>query len=791
MVTQETDSRSYIGSVPFKANSGGSFSFTIRFQRSVRDDWHWFSETVDGKLGNGVVLVTSPEHTASVANPTSFDGIFESFDPGWKVETFFGTSGSPNITFDVSLSIPSTEFESTRSLGRPVQLDRYYALEKQSSPWIQPEHGSRSYTCGRDALLVGMKRTDGLHVAILGVADLASGCASVVSSGEGGEMKCRTRNDKGAEGKHRLIVGVSESHEGAVKLCFDRLRRTITYGIPGRVEEADMGVIDVKRAQNWYDGLTYCTWNSLGPKLSEQRILDALADLDKSGIMISTLIIDDNWQTRDDANRWLRFEADPVAFPKGLAHTTAAIRKRFPHIRNIIVWHAMLGYWEGFSPDGEIAKNYKVTRMYWHGGWPVHVVDPVPDPEGKEEVQRLYDDFYRFLSESGVDGVKCDVQCAINEFDKPHDRFAVTKAYQDAFEAASIKHFGRKVIYCMAMQPYIMQNALLSKNAITAVLRNSDDFFPDIADSHAWHIFANAHNSIYTGQLNCLPDWDMFQTTLKSNFSRAHALARVISGGPVYITDTPGLHDLGIVNGMCARMVDGSGNHIVTRLATGPSVVDPYINKHRITWLRNSHGANGYARIIAGFNTGAVSLLERIHEGNIDTLLGFDKGASDPTQQYLIISPRTIGEITENIVVTRPFYLPSITPIEITFEPMDSVLLSLIPVYPTSDTETMAVLGLTNQLCAPAAVIETIVSMYDDDGSGLERITIQLRLSALGTLSIWLSDAQSRSTDQILVLVNGAAFGVDHIELKDNRLQINLLDAPPSENGEVRVTIML
>src|SRR5690606_34106808 len=219
---------------------------------------------------------------------------------------------------------------------------------------------------------------------------------------------------------------------------------------------------------------------------------------------------------------------------------------------------------------------------------------------------------FSFLSESGVDGVKCDVQCSINELDNPRDRLAVTKAYQDAFKLASLKHFGRKVIYCMAMQPYIMQNALLSKKVPPAVLRNSDDFFPNIADSHAWHIFTNAHNAIYTSHLNCLPDWDMFQTTLDINFSRAHALARVISGGPIYITDKPGKHDVGIINGMCARKVDEPGVHITTRLETGPSVIDPYENKYRVTWLRNSHGAGKHFRIAAGFNTSANEKVEII-----------------------------------------------------------------------------------------------------------------------------------------------------------------------------------
>lgn len=70
-------------------------------------------------------------------------------------------------------------------------------------------------------------------------------------------------------------------------------------------------ILTVKR----YDGLAYCTWNALGRELSEDRILSALQDLSDNGIYgshllrdfpkicanhavaVSTLIIDDNWQS--------------------------------------------------------------------------------------------------------------------------------------------------------------------------------------------------------------------------------------------------------------------------------------------------------------------------------------------------------------------------------------------------------------------------------------------------------------------------------------------------------------
>lgn len=55
---------------------------------------------------------------------------------------------------------------------------------------------------------------------------------------------------------------------------------------------------------------------------------------------------------------------------------------------------------------------------------------------------------HSFLSDCGVDGVKTDVQASLDELDNGADRQRISRAYQDAFKLASMKHFSRQVIYC-------------------------------------------------------------------------------------------------------------------------------------------------------------------------------------------------------------------------------------------------------------------------------------------------------------------------------------------------------
>jgi hypothetical protein len=317
----------------------------------------------------------------------------------------------------------------------------------------------------------------------------------------------------------------------------------------------------------WYDGLGFCkfplgiacvldadlpigTWNALGQRLSEEKILHAVEELSKSKIRIANLVIDDNWQSLDDGHDqsqrgWAEFEADRMAFPNGLRGLVAQVRQLHPDIKNIMVWHALLGYWGGISPKGLIAKTYTTTNVTQEEG-SRHVLTVVD----KSDVPRFYDDFYNFLAESGIDGVKADAQVMIEQLQTAPDRRDLISTYLDAWSAAAQRYFGVKTISCMSQFPQAIFHSQLPRSRQEMLVRNSDDFFPDIPRSHPWHVWANAHNAILTQFLNAVPDWDMFQTA--HDYSEFHAAARCVSGGPIYITDVPGKHNLQLIRQITA-----------------------------------------------------------------------------------------------------------------------------------------------------------------------------------------------------------------------------------------------
>lgn len=301
-------------------------------------------------------------------------------------------------------------------------------------------------------------------------------------------------------------------------------------------------------------------------------MLDAVGKLAAHKIKITSLIIDDNWQSIDYKGEsqfqyaWKEFEAEPRAFPNGLKTLVSRIRQQYPDIGDVAVWHALLGYWGGISEGGKIHQTYKTVEVVREdakrrnlplGGSMIVVA--------KEHVERFYDDFYRFLSDSGVDGVKTDAQFMVDMWTSASARRDLIKTYLDVWMVASLRYFGIKAISCMSQFPQALFYSQLPQGRPPLVVRSSDDFFPEIPASHPWHVWANAHNSILMQYMNVLPDWDMFQTV--HSYSGFHAAARCVSGGPIYITDVPGDHDMDLIGQMTGTTA--GGKTIILR----PSVV--------------------------------------------------------------------------------------------------------------------------------------------------------------------------------------------------------------------------
>jgi Raffinose synthase or seed imbibition protein Sip1 len=475
--------------------------------------------------------------------------------------------------------------------------------------------------------------------------------------------------------------------------------------------------------ENWYDGLGYCecggrgfplsgklvltqvslgTWNALGQKLTEEKVLKAVDTLAENSINISTLIIDDNWQDIDykgDSqwkHGWRDFEAEPKTFPKGLKSLVSEIRSRHKGIQNIAVWHTLLGYWAGLSPDGPLSKRYKTVEL---------IREDVEDrnlPLGgkmtvvaEEDVNKLYDDFYRFLSDCGVDGVKTDAQYMMDTWVSAKARRELINTYLDAWTIASLRHFGSRAISCMSQSPQIMFHSQLPRNRPAVLCRNSDDFIPDIPSTHPWHIWSNAHNSLLTQHLNILPDWDMFQTD-------------------------HGQHDIDLINQMTGTTP--RGKTVIFRPSVLGRAIDQYINYDDLSLLKVGayHGRAVTGTPIMGvFNISTRPLTEILPLSRFSGVL--------PSSHYVVRSHRS-GKVTAPLQTSSPASL-----LTLSLGVGDYDILCAFPLS-VFDTETrgrvlLTNLGLVGKMTGCAAILNSRFELLDTG-----RVFIDTILKALGVL---------------------------------------------------------
>ncbi|KAI1479328.1 glycoside hydrolase family 36 protein [Daldinia eschscholtzii] len=716
----------YFGA-PFSVST--SLKFTLKFRNGHNQPWRW-SRKVSG-TDDGIVLInpSSPSNKTD----TSLSNIIQGLNPELIVAA--AESQTPNTElWTVRASVnPARDDHSAYAdvdLGTPWGgALRYFALVRHGSPWLGPRHGSKPFNLDKDAVMCSFLSHRGKHLVLLGVSGVAN-VTTLLRSSDSGSVTLHIRSDNEAQSTGLVLASVGDDFESAVAAVMYHARTVIFATGNGKdeiSEEIQSLTSDIKPEwyENWYDGLGYCTWNALGQHLTDEKILSAVEALSKNHINISSLIIDDNWQDIDYRGEtqyqhgWRGFEAEPNAFPNGLKDTVSLIRSKQPSIQHVAVWHALLGYWGGISSSGHLAQTYKtvqVDRADPNCNGPMTVIS-------KEDVGKFYDDFYHFLSDCGIDGVKTDVQYMIDTWVSAKHRRELTETYLDSWIISALRYFSFRAISCMSQAPQLLFLQQLPHNRPAMLARNSDDFYPDTPDSHPWHLFANAHNVLLTQHLYILPDWDMFQTD--HEFAGFHAAARCLSGGPIYITDVPEKHNINLIYEMTGPTP--RGKTVIFRPSVVGKSIDAYTSYNEPVMLKigSYHG-----RAVTG-----------------TPLLGVFNTSQRAVSELIPLS-RIPGVSASNLYVVRAHRSGLVTPV---IEPGSAagILAVLLDVrdyevftaFPVTrfDSETngriyLANLGLVGKMTG-AAAITTNQSELLHTG----RVFLDTRLKALGVLGVYIS----------------------------------------------------
>ncbi|PWI73367.1 glycoside hydrolase family 36 protein [Purpureocillium lilacinum] len=716
-----------------------SIQFTLKFRSGHDQEWRWIRD--EHGLNDGLVVAR-----ASAAMTVSLRDVIPGLNSEWKVTEHMSQSPQTqlwSLEADIASAVGDASTFKDIEIGRPWGAYlRWFALVRLWAPWLAPRQGKDHLHLDQDAVMCSFMSPQGKTATLLAFGGVGNVLSTLRHTDKGG-VSAHVRND--GTSSERAVILVSEGTD------FDRTVASVMYharSIVSKIKHSDVAwdaelktlteQVKPQWKQNWYDGLGFCTWNGLGQRLTEQAVLDAVGTLAEHKVNVTSLIIDDNWQSIDYKGDgqfqygWLEFEAEPKAFPNGLKSMVSRLRKQYPDIQHIAVWHALLGYWGGISRGGKIDQAYKTVEVIREDskrrnlplGGKMTVV-------AKEDVARFYDDFYRFLTEAGVDGVKTDAQFMIDMWTSASVRRDLIKTYIDVWTRASLRYFSVKAISCMSQFPQAMFHSQLPQDRPPLLVRNSDDFFPEIPASHPWHVWANAHNSIFMQYLNVLPDWDMFQTV--HDYSGFHAAARCVSGGPIYITDVPGKHNMQLIGQMTG--ITAKGKTVIFRPSVLGKSIYPYTGYDDDLLLKvgSYHGGSQTGTGILGlFNISARPLLEMIPLADFPGVMA--------ATEYVVRAHNT-GKVSKP---AKPGASGSLTAMSLDvrgYEILCAFPLTSYSGLKRKDGRTCT-LGLVGKMTGCAAIVGSSVRQRENG-----RVLATTRLKALGVLGVYVSTLPDMTID--------------------------------------------
>ena len=209
----------------------------------------------------------------------------------------------------------------------------------------------------------------------------------------------------------------------------------------------------------------------------------------------------------------------------------------------------------------------------------------------------------------------------------------------------------------------------------------------------------------------------MFQTV--HSYSGFHAAARCISGGPIYITDTPGSYDIDLINQMTGPTP--RGKTVIFRPSVIGKALDQYNSYTSSTILKvgSYHGmAVTGTSFLAAFNVSKQPLSELIH---------LEKFPGVVEAQYYVIRAHGTGKISKVMQIVQDNALISV---KLNVRGYEIFSAFALRGFVFGERQTwIANLGLLGKMTSAAAIVDSSITMQETG-----RIDLDTNLKALGTL---------------------------------------------------------
>lgn len=647
---------------------------------------------------------------------------------------------------------------------RCIETSRCVSFYRHREPfWMIPSYHCAITQCRDETqfLLVEMRSACNSGLEYVAAAALIDPVCGLRSSLFGNEQLC-IRVESGLQGGIPLkrlnnvrVLSVTRRlrlHD-AVKSTLSSAAASLgTFSIRSeKLDSREWAELAECTRQPVLSGLGWCSWDAFGLNVCEEDIVRSVSSICSAGIPLRYVIVDDGWQ--DGGCQWESpdsLDRPPLRSFSANAKFGGSLKRLHSELNlPLYAWLTIIGYWGGVASSCDDIRPLRVTGLFGKG---LQCNDPRAMSfwkknysvviDSRVEIGRFLQSYYQTMKTAGgIYGLKIDGQALLEGLCN-HPQFAHTKftrtqlcqTYREALESEYLKTFDKAlVLNCMCASNdviYLSGARLNPSNVLWRV--TCDHAYPDCEETAAavaWHVLSNGLNCIWLGEIFPVCDSDMFRCV--EWHSTVHAVLRVISGGPVYISDrfpvdprsqkdaTKLLSRFLTQNGILLRCLH-PGRACCDSVFSDPrDELRPYLFK-----MWNINHVNG---AVAVFNLSSCADLGGL-VSPVD-VLDFDIYGVD-TQSFVSFSTAP-ADTTPRI---SHFHLNKLSPVCLTLKPMEAVLLHICPVFLFEGCIKLAALGDDRMLNA-GAVISSVSELHTP---AKDHVNIKVVVLDNGVVRFWL-----------------------------------------------------
>ncbi|BFH72063.1 Sip1-related alpha-galactosidase [Sulfurisphaera javensis] len=298
---------------------------------------------------------------------------------------------------------------------------------------------------------------------------------------------------KGKRGKFGWILFTAESKDpyDAIRKAYEKMR-----------DKLNVKLREEKKKPRIVGKIGWCSWNAFLSKVSEEDVIKTVKSIIEKGLKLDFVLIDDGWEKIKD------FALDSLEPNEKFSFPRLIKKLKELGINEIGLWTTINLYWKGFTEKvkEELKDGEKKGDYYF-------------PPTDLERAFLFYYNYFKRIKDYGFTFVKIDNQCIMKE--KPEN---IHTAIQLVAKLLDLD-----ILNCMSMEPECYSNYFSSN-----LMRVSNDYIPMWREAGKIQLINASYNSLFYQNI-AYPDFDMFSSY--DTDSLPHIIARIFSGGPVYITD--------------------------------------------------------------------------------------------------------------------------------------------------------------------------------------------------------------------------------------------------------------